>query len=359
MGKPVINLALDSGAFSAWSLGRTINLDEYISFIKTNEAHIEHVVNLDKIAPGNPEVAAAEGMKNFYTMKDAGLNVIPVFHARENLKWLVEMCDASNYVGLSQTSLVSPTEGHLFYDICYSYLTDKEGRPLVKTHLFGDTSPKSLMTYPATSADSATWMIQAGRAARVKFQGRAIQLKSSKIRDTSYISDDDSGPKRQSWEEEMRMLGLNPDKVMTIKTTPSEMAMIRSYMVAADLLRFRERTRVCTKYKRTANLIKTKRAGEGQERTEPIKILFVLSPSAYYFNLPLVLLLGVSDVLVSYFYVANAPTKFWPERLVPFLYEPLEYCMKHDKVKRYMDKMLECMLQPPDLKNPMRKPSFL
>lgn len=346
MTKPVINLVIDSGAFSAWSLNKEVNLSEYIAFIKANEHHIEHTVNLDKIAPGDPETAAAEGMRNFFTMRDAGVKTVPVFHARENLKWLEQMADNTDYVGLSQTSLVSPLEGKLFYDLCYQYLTDQRGNPLIKTHLFGDTSPYALLNYPAFSADSATWMIQAGRAARVKFQGRAIQLRSTKIRDTSYIAHDDAGPKRQSWEEEMRLLGVNPERVMNVKATASEMAMIRSYLVAADLLRLQEKSISCQRFKRPVSLLNMKRPGESVPREGCCRIFFVLSPSAYYFNLPLLYLLNIKDALVSYFYVANAPAKFWPERLVPFLYQPKEFCEKHEKIKRYLDKMRECMINP-------------
>ena len=347
MTKPVIELVVDSGAYSAFTMGKEINLKEYIEFVKTNEKSISHVVNLDVINPEDPNVAAAAGWKNFLEMRDAGVSTVPVFHAREQLKWLTQMLEATDYIGLSGTSLVSPVEVKHFYDICWQYVTDKNGYPIAKFHSFGDTSPHTLLNYPFYSADSATWMIQAGRAARIKLQGKSIQLRSAKIRDTSYISNDDTGPKRQSWEREITALGLDPERVMNVKASQSELAMMRSYLVAAELLQLEARSACCSYYKKPGSLIKTKKQQEGGAKREgPCKVIFVLSPSAYYFNLPLITILGIKRVLVSYYYVADAPAKFWPERLEPFLYDPIGFCQNNPKVKRYYDKMQEFMLKP-------------
>lgn len=349
MSKPQISLMLDSGAFSAFSLGKVISLQNYIKFIQDNPECITHAINLDVINPDDANVAAAAGWKNFMEMKDAGLDIIPVFHARESLSWLEKMCDVCSYVGLSGTSLVSDNEVWPYYDLCYQYLCDKNGCPTIDTHLFGDTSPRSLLNYPATSADSSTWMIQAGRAARVNLQGKSYQLRSTKRRDTSYIDNDDTGPKRDAWEAEMTLLGVNPERVMNIHATPSELAMIRAYMVAKQLLNLRDKSANVTRFKKPISLVNTKRQQEGgQERQGPCTVYLVLSPSAYYFNLPIVLLLGVKHVLVSYYYVADAPSKFWPERLTPFLYDPIGFCESHPKVKRYYDKILECLIKEPD-----------
>jgi hypothetical protein len=344
--KLAIELVVDSGAYSAWTQGKAVDLDAYIAFLLKNEKYITHSVNLDVINPEGPDVAAAAGWTNFLKMRDAGVVTMPVFHAREKLSWLEKMLDAVPYVGLSATSLVSPVEGRYFYDICWHYCTDSKGRPIANFHAFGDTSPYSLLNYPFYSADSATWMIQAGRAARIKLQGKSIQFRSSKMRDTSYIASSDTGPKRQSWEEEFRSLGLDPTIAMNVAATPSETAMIRSYLVASDLLKLQEKTRTVTRFKKPVSLVVNKRSPDGgTERDGPCKVYFVLSPSAYYFNLPLIAALGIKNVLVSYFYVEGAPKAFWDERLVPFLYDPIGFCETHPKLKRYWDKIQECILK--------------
>jgi|SRR5208282_5735148 len=351
MIKPKINFMLDSGAFSAFSLGKPISLPHYINFIKTNQQHIGKVINLDVIGTGDAEQAAKEGRNNFLEMRESGLDVIPVYHAKESRKWLELMCDDCSYIGISGTSIVSSTQVYSFYAHCFQYLSDSQGRMLVDTHLFGDTSPMSLLNFPTRSADSATWMIQGGRAARVNLDGKSIQLRSTKIRDTSYICNSDNGPKRQSWEEAIIRLGLNPERVMNVKVTASEMAMIRAYLVLAELLQLQKRSASCTTFKKAKLLINSKRQLEGgKEREGPPVLYAVLSPSAFYFNFPLISLLNVRNVLVSYHYIVDAPKKFLDERLLPFLYDPMGFCEANPKTKRYMDKMRECLIKQPELK---------
>ena len=129
-----ISLVLDSGAFSAFTQKKEVNLANYCDFCIENEDHIETVVNLDVIQPGSPEVAAAAGMANFQIMLDRGIKAMPVFHARENLKWLDQMLDRTDYIGLSGTSLVSPVEDKAWHRFIWQYVTDSMGYPIAKFH---------------------------------------------------------------------------------------------------------------------------------------------------------------------------------------------------------------------------------
>ena len=63
-----INLFLDSGAYSAWSKGVTIDIDEYISFIKKNIKYITVYANLDVI--GDPE-ATYRNQKYIFIRSDS------------------------------------------------------------------------------------------------------------------------------------------------------------------------------------------------------------------------------------------------------------------------------------------------
>lgn len=91
--KFIQNLMIDSGAFSVWKSGASVNLDEYISFCKKYEEDLQVIVALDVI-PGNAkdkgrltkeaiQKACEEGWENYLKMLSAGLpksKVIPVFH---------------------------------------------------------------------------------------------------------------------------------------------------------------------------------------------------------------------------------------------------------------------------------------
>jgi hypothetical protein len=342
-----MNLILDSGAFSAFTMKKSIDLDKYCEFILQNREYITKSINLDVIDPQGPDVAAEAGMKNFLHMLDKDIHSMPVFHAREKIMYLDRYLDLADYVGLSGTSLVSPVEDRSWHRLMWNYLTDNDGYPISKFHSFGNTSPYTMLTMPFYSADSATWMIQAGRAARIKLQGKSYQLRSNTIGDTNFISIDDRGPKRESWRMEIRELGLNPDKVMSVEAKGSMMAMIRSYLVASDLLKLIEQTRYSNKFLRPNSLFMNKKKHEGGiQREGPVNCYFVISPSAFFMNAPVIAALGIQNLLVSYYYVVTAHKDFWHGMLIPFLNDPIGFCLSHPKLKRGFDKLQEVLLEP-------------
>jgi hypothetical protein len=158
-------ILLDSGAYSAWTLGATINLDDYIEFIKRNEHLLDFYINLDVI-PGSDgqrhwrsdqiEKAAAASYCNQQRLRDAALKPIPVFHQGEPFKWLDRyLQDGEPYIALA------PSDGGVnalpWLDDCFALL---KGRLHVKVHGLGLTTPLILHRYPWASVDSATWLKQ-------------------------------------------------------------------------------------------------------------------------------------------------------------------------------------------------------
>lgn len=341
-----MRLIVDSGAFTCFTAGKSIDLNEYCKFLTDNKKYIDVSVNLDVIGPNDPDVAAAAGRENYLKMRERGIDALPVYHARESRKWLDLMIDDTDYVGLSGTSLVSPTEDRAWHRLVWSYITTKQGYPIVKTHSFGNTSPYMALTFPWTTMDSASWMIQGGRAARVKLQNKSFQLRSNKIGDVNYISDEDTGLKRESWEYEIQELGLDPKAVMSVEAKGSQLAMMRSFLVAADLLRLQEQTGHVKKFLKPNSLITTKRQEEGGIiRGGTARMVFVISPSAYNFNFPVLTALGIKDILVSYYYVVTAPKGFWEKMLLPYLADPVGFCETDPKTKKFWDKLNEFLLK--------------
>src|SRR5690606_11430218 len=107
-----MKIMLDSGAFSAWTRGEILKLDDYITFIKRYEGRLNSYINLDVI-PGTRgtvptvkevEYAAAASLDNYKSMVAAGLRPIPVFHYGENLRWLDRLLEAgADYICLGGT----------------------------------------------------------------------------------------------------------------------------------------------------------------------------------------------------------------------------------------------------------------
>jgi hypothetical protein len=167
---------VDSGAFSVWNKGEKVDFDKYVAFCKGHIGYIEHVVNLDVI-PGTPgeknlrlmgeevERSAAEGRHNYDMMVQDGIpkeKIIHVFHQGEDFKWLKSMVGEMDYIGLSPGNDRTREEKISWLIECMKYVTDAEGRPIVKFHGFAVTSLKIVKLFPWASVDSATWGIAAG-----------------------------------------------------------------------------------------------------------------------------------------------------------------------------------------------------
>lgn len=158
---------LDSGAFSAWSRGTTIDLDEYIAFIKSNIELIEVYACLDAI-PGVPgrsatsqeRVEAAEtSWANYLYMVNEGLQPLPVFHYGEDMKYLDRIIDyGCDYIGIGGLVGIPSAMRRAWLDRVFVKITDDQGLPIVKTHGFGMTSVPLIFRYPWYSVDSTTWI---------------------------------------------------------------------------------------------------------------------------------------------------------------------------------------------------------
>lgn len=161
---------LDSGAYSAWTRGAVIDLDEYCEFIKANAEHLEVYANLDCIAgtpdgmatPEQREEAAEQSWRNFLYMTEVhGLpGVMPVYHYGETVKHLQRMLDyGCSYIGLGGLVGTARRTRQQWLDrIWNQHLTNDDGTPKVKVHGFGMTTVDHIFRYPWFSVDSTSWL---------------------------------------------------------------------------------------------------------------------------------------------------------------------------------------------------------
>lgn len=173
-----VDLFLDSGAFSAWSQGKEIDIYEYIDFIKEHINVIDVYANLDVI--GDPEAT----WKNQMIMEKAGLKPLPVFHYGEDEKWLKRMLTKDyDYISLGGMVPISTSDLIHWLDYVYkTYLCDDKGMPIVKVHGFGLTSLRLMVRYPWFSVDSTSWVLT----------GRMGSIYIPKYRNGKWVYDEDS-----------------------------------------------------------------------------------------------------------------------------------------------------------------------
>lgn len=150
-----VDLFLDSGAFSAWTQGTEININEYIAFVQKHQDIIEVYANLDVI--GDPKAT----WKNQKIMEAAGLTPLPTFHYGEDIKWLERYLRSGyDYIALGGMVPISTSALRYWLDNLFqNYLCTPSGIPKVKVHGFGLTSLPLMLRYPWYSMDSTSWKI--------------------------------------------------------------------------------------------------------------------------------------------------------------------------------------------------------
>lgn len=176
MGASLTNklfLFIDSGAYTAWRAGTTVNLGEYADYLKSNAQYITMAAGLDVI-PGQPghvatheevEASAKASYDNHQKLKSLGVTTLPVFHRGESFEWLERyLKDGELYIGLSPIAATGIAVSQAWLDEVFTLLTDQDGRPLVKTHGFAITKMDLLGRYPFTTVDSARWSLAAVHA---------------------------------------------------------------------------------------------------------------------------------------------------------------------------------------------------
>lgn len=155
---------LDSGAFSVYNSGKTINVYEYINACRSVDAC--EIVSLDdidswKISKRNAEI-----------MWDAGIGAMPVFHYREPLEYLDWCCENAEKVGLGAMIKTRPR----WLKAVFARSWKKEP---VKFHGFGMASRRAVETVPFDSVDSSSWGTAPGRFGQYAgYTGKQIHLKS-------------------------------------------------------------------------------------------------------------------------------------------------------------------------------------
>lgn len=168
-------LFVDSGAFSAHTKGRELDVDEYIEYLNQREGCFEVIAQVDKI-PGEfgkkktreqlldaPELS----WENYIYMKDKVIDyerLTPIFHQGEDFKHLHRLLETTfdgehiPYIGISPANDVSTKEKAKWFEVVFKIIRDSSN-PKVKTHAFGMTSLDLLEKYPFYSADSTSWLM--------------------------------------------------------------------------------------------------------------------------------------------------------------------------------------------------------
>lgn len=169
---------IDSGAYSAYTKGKEVDVDAYIEYLNTYGDAFTVMAQVDFI-PGksnveqDPEIyvkAPAYSWENYLYMHsklkpELRDKLIPVFHQGEDFKWLRNMLDWVDpetgrrmpYIGISPHTEVTSDNRMKFCKQVF-HVIKESSNPNVHTHGFGMTALHLLKWIPFTSVDSTTWL---------------------------------------------------------------------------------------------------------------------------------------------------------------------------------------------------------
>lgn len=183
-------IILDSGAFSVWSNGGSIDIEEYAKFCVDFKALLDpeielNIVNLDVLpgvwghVPAKEEIekSAEQGWQNMLFLESKGLKVIHIFHQHEDFAILDKLKKHSDYIGISPDNSVSMKEKLNWMNQVFSYIKDDITKGSLRTHGFAVTSHKQLFNYPFYSVDSSSWVTPA-RYGRIPILTDRYEIKS-------------------------------------------------------------------------------------------------------------------------------------------------------------------------------------
>lgn len=156
------DIIIDSGAFSAWNSGKTIDRSELLNYYKALKLYRPDLnfINLDVI-PGKrgfkPSIkeaqeACEQGWQNYMWFKANGIDVLPVFHEDDPWKYLQMMKDSTDFIAISPANDSSTSRRILWLDAVYADL-----KANYKTHGLAATAEPLLKRYPFFSVDSINW----------------------------------------------------------------------------------------------------------------------------------------------------------------------------------------------------------
>ena len=147
--------ALDSGAYSAWTKGETIDLNAYADFAQ--EAASWNRADWSFIAADlSVDQALETTLRNCETLRDQGLPAIPAFKQGHPWEYLDHLMENFDYIGLGSTDAGTSGQKTLrwLWDV-FDRICDEKGRPKIGVHGYRLVSYANY--FPFESVDSTTW----------------------------------------------------------------------------------------------------------------------------------------------------------------------------------------------------------
>ena len=144
-------IMLDSGAYSAFTKGQSVNLFDYMKYIVKNDEYISRYITLDVI--GDPFSTEAY----YEIMLRKGFRPMPVYHFGDDASVMSQyIANRASMVALGNTVPIRDKA-----EVAKWCKEIHEQYPSVELHLLGSCSQKIIDCGAVSTCDSSTWYVQA------------------------------------------------------------------------------------------------------------------------------------------------------------------------------------------------------
>lgn len=173
------NIILDSGAYTAYTQGKKIILEDLISFVLEQQKDKKFLsVSLDVL--GDP----LKSYDNWYRMTKEGIYCLPVFHVGEDYKYLDKYCNETDYVGIGGLAVQKGLNYKALRPIL-EYI--KRKYPEHKFHIFGINNWRIFRNISFYSCDSTSWLSAAQYRQLILPNGSSVDLKKDIYQIKEYL----------------------------------------------------------------------------------------------------------------------------------------------------------------------------
>ena len=158
------SFVFDSGAFSVWKKGGTLDLEGYLDFCIQYQKHpgLDWVLIPDVIDGSEIENDIHVDMwEGRYPTEMS----VPVWHVHESLERLTDLAKAFPRVALGSSGKFSSPGSKVWWarmNDVMAHITDEHGRPMCKLHGLRMLDPKVFSRLPLASADSVNAAMNSG-----------------------------------------------------------------------------------------------------------------------------------------------------------------------------------------------------
>jgi len=197
----------DSGAFSAWTQGSVIEIDEYAAWIHKWRKHLSVYCNLDVI--NDPKGSA----RNQAALESNGLSPLPVWHIRSDWDAFHELLDRYRYVAIG--GMVGTPWQTLMPKLVKAM--QKAHSAGVAVHGLGLTSRTPLERLPFFSVDSSSW------GSGFRYGSVWIWVHGKQRMAKARLGD---GPTWQAHRKDVEALGFDPAIFARREASRSDMAAV-------------------------------------------------------------------------------------------------------------------------------------